>query len=90
MTQSNLVSLVVHRLRLCARNAGGLGLIPSPVFKLACGDTFVNEIAVYADAVVFIMVPVFFNNTKNMEWERHDFCPSFDKIDHVTEKEPLY
>uniref|UniRef100_A0A4X1TV66 G-protein coupled receptors family 1 profile domain-containing protein n=1 Tax=Sus scrofa TaxID=9823 RepID=A0A4X1TV66_PIG len=28
-----------------------------PIFKLACGDTFVNEIAVYAVAVVFIMVP---------------------------------
>ncbi|KAB0339179.1 hypothetical protein FD754_024079, partial [Muntiacus muntjak] len=28
-----------------------------PVFKLACGDTFVNEIAVYVVAVVFIMVP---------------------------------
>ncbi|XP_012512331.1 PREDICTED: olfactory receptor 10AG1 [Propithecus coquereli] len=28
-----------------------------PVLKLACGDTFVNEIAVYIDAVVFIMVP---------------------------------
>ena len=27
------------------------------VFKLACGDTFVNEIAVYVVAVVFIMVP---------------------------------
>uniref|UniRef100_A0A8C2RX33 G-protein coupled receptors family 1 profile domain-containing protein n=1 Tax=Capra hircus TaxID=9925 RepID=A0A8C2RX33_CAPHI len=28
-----------------------------PVYKLACGDTFVNEIAVYVVAVVFIMVP---------------------------------
>ncbi|XP_012602152.2 olfactory receptor 10AG1 [Microcebus murinus] len=28
-----------------------------PVLKLACGDTFVNEIAVYVVAVVFIMVP---------------------------------
>ena len=28
-----------------------------PVFKLACGDTFVNKIAVYAVAAVFIMVP---------------------------------
>ncbi|XP_040120184.1 LOW QUALITY PROTEIN: olfactory receptor 10AG1-like [Oryx dammah] len=28
-----------------------------PVFKLACGDAFVNEIAVYAVAVLFIMVP---------------------------------
>ncbi|XP_024421413.2 olfactory receptor 10AG1 [Desmodus rotundus] len=28
-----------------------------PVFKLACGDTFVNEIAVYVVAVVFITVP---------------------------------
>lgn len=28
-----------------------------PVLKLACGDTFVNEIAVYAAAVVLIAVP---------------------------------
>ncbi|XP_024421412.2 olfactory receptor 10AG1 [Desmodus rotundus] len=28
-----------------------------PVFKLACGDTFVNEIAVYVVAVVFVTVP---------------------------------
>ncbi|XP_032216222.1 olfactory receptor 10AG1-like [Mustela erminea] len=28
-----------------------------PVLKLACGDTFVNEIAIYVVAVVFIMVP---------------------------------
>ncbi|MBZ3868951.1 Olfactory receptor 10AG1 [Sciurus carolinensis] len=28
-----------------------------PVLKLACGDTFVNEIAVYVVAVVFVMVP---------------------------------
>ncbi|XP_014635213.1 PREDICTED: olfactory receptor 10AG1-like [Ceratotherium simum simum] len=28
-----------------------------PVLKLACGDTFVNEISVYVAAVVFIMVP---------------------------------
>ncbi|XP_055993573.1 olfactory receptor 10AG1-like [Sorex fumeus] len=28
-----------------------------PILKLACGDTFVNEIAVYVVAVVFIMVP---------------------------------
>ncbi|XP_006165862.2 olfactory receptor 10AG1-like [Tupaia chinensis] len=28
-----------------------------PMLKLACGDTFVNEIAVYVVAVVFIMVP---------------------------------
>nr|XP_012602152.1 olfactory receptor 10AG1 [Microcebus murinus] len=28
-----------------------------PVLKLACGDTFVNEIAVYVVAVVFIMAP---------------------------------
>ena len=28
-----------------------------PVFKLACGDTFVNAITVYVVAVVFIMVP---------------------------------
>lgn len=28
-----------------------------PVLKLACGDTFVNEITVYVVAVVFIMVP---------------------------------
>ncbi|XP_014635211.1 PREDICTED: olfactory receptor 10AG1-like [Ceratotherium simum simum] len=29
-----------------------------PVLKLACGDTFVNEIPVYVAAVVFIMVPL--------------------------------
>ncbi|XP_005064653.1 olfactory receptor 10AG1-like, partial [Mesocricetus auratus] len=28
-----------------------------PVLKLACGDTFVNEIAVYIVAMVFVMVP---------------------------------
>ncbi|XP_047373740.1 olfactory receptor 10AG1-like [Sciurus carolinensis] len=28
-----------------------------PVLKLACGDTFVNEMAVYVVAVVFVMVP---------------------------------
>ncbi|KAF0877428.1 O10AG protein, partial [Crocuta crocuta] len=28
-----------------------------PIFKLTCGDTFVNEIAVYVVAVIFIMVP---------------------------------
>ena len=28
-----------------------------PVFKLACGDTFVNEIAVYVVAVVFVTIP---------------------------------
>ncbi|XP_006156353.1 olfactory receptor 10AG1-like [Tupaia chinensis] len=28
-----------------------------PILKLACGDTFVNEIVVYVVAVVFIMVP---------------------------------
>ncbi|XP_014635264.1 PREDICTED: olfactory receptor 10AG1-like [Ceratotherium simum simum] len=28
-----------------------------PILKLACGDTFVNEIAVYVAAVVFTMVP---------------------------------
>ncbi|XP_037377423.1 olfactory receptor 10AG1-like [Talpa occidentalis] len=28
-----------------------------PILKLACGDTFVNELAVYVVAVVFIMVP---------------------------------
>ncbi|ELW67087.1 Olfactory receptor 10AG1 [Tupaia chinensis] len=28
-----------------------------PILKLACGNTFVNEIAVYVVAVVFIMVP---------------------------------
>lgn len=29
----------------------------SPVLKLACGNTFVNEIAVYVVAMVFVMVP---------------------------------
>nr|XP_004667700.2 olfactory receptor 10AG1-like [Jaculus jaculus] len=28
-----------------------------PVLKLACGDTFVNEMAVYVVAMVFVMVP---------------------------------
>ncbi|XP_006168782.2 olfactory receptor 10AG1-like [Tupaia chinensis] len=28
-----------------------------PILKLACGDTFVNEVAVYVATVVFIMVP---------------------------------
>ncbi|XP_039695974.1 olfactory receptor 10AG1-like [Pteropus medius] len=28
-----------------------------PVLRLACGDTFLNEIAVYLAAVVFVMVP---------------------------------
>ncbi|XP_015361396.1 olfactory receptor 10AG1-like, partial [Marmota marmota marmota] len=28
-----------------------------PVLKLACGDTFVNEMAVYVVAVVFVMIP---------------------------------
>jgi olfactory receptor len=28
-----------------------------PVLKLACGDTFVNEIAVYVVAMVFVMIP---------------------------------
>ena len=29
----------------------------SPVFKLACGNTFLNDLAVYAVAMVFIMLP---------------------------------
>ena len=36
-----------------------------PVFKLACGDTFVNEIAVYAVSVVFIMVSFLLTTVKS-------------------------
>ncbi|ELW53717.1 Olfactory receptor 10AG1 [Tupaia chinensis] len=29
-----------------------------PILKLACGNTFVNELAIYVDAVVFLVVPL--------------------------------
>ncbi|XP_008562193.1 PREDICTED: olfactory receptor 10AG1-like, partial [Galeopterus variegatus] len=31
-----------------------------PILKLACGDTFVNEISVYVAAVIFLLVPFLF------------------------------